>query len=554
MMNSVNKKDAGIVKKAKKVLTLFEKNKILDCLDKKETVASVARKFNLNESSVRTIRQNKDKIRKSIASSVPSCAKTVSYTRSAVLEKTEKALVMWIEDQTQKKVPLSSAIIREKSTRLHDRFLQETPTSSSATSFNASKGWFENFKKRHSLHNLKLQGESASADINAAMSYPTDFSKLIKEKGYLPEQVFNADETGLFWKKMPNRTFLSKEEKTAPGYKAAKDRLTLLLCSNASGDCCIKPLLVYKSLNPRALKNKNKEHLPVFWRSNKRAWVTIDVFMDWFHNCFIAEVKRYLASKNLAFKVLLVLDNAPGHPADRLVNADPNVQVEFLPPNTTSLIQPLDQGAIKTYKAYYTRRTFGKILESMENDPTLDLKQCWKNYTIADCLVNIKESLDELKQTTLNACWRNLWPETVKKEAKLPDINEQAKEIATLCRNFPGEGFDNLQTGDIVELINSHTPDLDEDDLVDLMKEDENEEEDENKPEEPKAHLTSKILENCFMMASKLTETLFQEDPVMERSLKCRREIEMALAPYREIQRELKQKSKQTLITSFFTK
>jgi len=54
---------------------------------------------------------------------------------------------------------------------------------------------------------------------------------------------------------MSSRTFLSKNEKTAPGFKAAKDRLTLLLCANASG-FMIKSMVVYKSLNLRALKVK----------------------------------------------------------------------------------------------------------------------------------------------------------------------------------------------------------------------------------------------------------------------------------------------------------
>jgi len=50
------------------------------------------------------------------------------------------------------------------------------------------------------------------------------------------QQVFNCDETGLFWKKMPRRTYITEEEKALPGHKPMKDRLTLLLCGNASGD------------------------------------------------------------------------------------------------------------------------------------------------------------------------------------------------------------------------------------------------------------------------------------------------------------------------------
>ncbi|GFV43977.1 hypothetical protein TNCV_2226591 [Trichonephila clavipes] len=43
-------------------------------------------------------------------------------------------------------------------------------------------------------------------------------------------------------------------KKTASGHKESKDQVTLLLCSNASGDRMLKPLLIKKSLRPRALK------------------------------------------------------------------------------------------------------------------------------------------------------------------------------------------------------------------------------------------------------------------------------------------------------------
>lgn len=559
-MNAVTNKNknAKALKRSKKVLTLNEKGEILDLLDKKEPVASIARKYKINESSVRTIRQNKDKIRHSLQSSAPKCAKVAGYTRSGPIEKMEKALSLWIEDQNQKRAPLSSALIRDKATRLYENFVDDEPLSSNTYSktFLPSKGWFERFKCRHSLHNLKVQGEAASADINAAREYPKQLLKIIEEGGFQPEQVFNADETGLFWKKMPNRTFLSKEEKTAQGFKVAKDRLTLLLCTNASGDCMIKPLLVYKSMNPRALKNIYKNKLPVFWRANSHAWVTGDIFLDWFENCFIPEVRRYLTLQNLAFKVLLVIDNAPGHPAVRLQEINPNVRVEFLPPNTTSLLQPLDQGIIAIYKAYYTRRTFKMLLENLEHDPTKTLSQYWKDYTIADCLGNIKESLDELKQSTLNGCWKNLWPEIVKSHAQVPDIRDEIKEIADLGKSLPGEGFDDMREDDIKQLFESHNVELTERELIELT---------ENNYEAPDIdednevvlapqELTLKTLNKCFSMAHDLTELLIREDPTTERSLKTKREIFAALAPYKEVEKNLRNEAKQSKITSYFSK
>ena len=92
----------------------------------------------------------------------------------------------------------------------------------------------------------------------------------------------------------------------------------------------VKPMMLYRSLNPHVLKNKNKQALPVYWRVNRKAWVTSELFMDSFHNCFVPQVERYLAGKNLLFKVLLLLDNAPGCPTD-LNGAHLNVEVMFLP-------------------------------------------------------------------------------------------------------------------------------------------------------------------------------------------------------------------------------
>ena len=87
----------------------------------------------------------------------------------------------------------------------------------------------------------------------AAEEFMQDLSDYVKANGFIPQQVFNCDETGLFWKKMPRRTYITEEEKALPGHKPM-DRLTLLLRGNASGDFKIKPLLVYHSENPRVFK------------------------------------------------------------------------------------------------------------------------------------------------------------------------------------------------------------------------------------------------------------------------------------------------------------
>jgi hypothetical protein len=113
----------------------------------------------------------------------------------------------------------------------------------------------EKFKNQYALHKVKLSGESASADIEAAKVYPATLANIIEDGGYLPEQVFSSDETELFSKRMPARTYIAKTEKSALGFKVAKDRVTLHFCCNASGKKMLKLGLNFINKKKKYMKN-----------------------------------------------------------------------------------------------------------------------------------------------------------------------------------------------------------------------------------------------------------------------------------------------------------
>ncbi|XP_035228349.1 tigger transposable element-derived protein 1-like [Stegodyphus dumicola] len=209
-----------------------------------------------------------------------------------------------------------------------------------------------------------------------AERFSLKFQEFIEKEGYCPQQIFNCDETGLFWKCMPNLTYITKDEKSVPGHKPMKDRLTLFLGANASGDMKLKPLLVYPSENPRAFKKNSiiKRKLPVMWRSNQRAWVTQVLFKEWLFEVCAPNIKDYLDTNNLPLKALLLLDNAPGHLEDNLLIDFPWLTVQFLPPNTTSLIQPMDQEVIAGFKKLYTRALFRRYFEVCQFSSKITLK------------------------------------------------------------------------------------------------------------------------------------------------------------------------------------
>ena len=100
-------------------MNLADKLKILDLLKQGEKVGRVSQKLNVNESTIRSIRDNAAKICGS-TKQLEAHAQALKITRSATSEKMEDMLLVWIQDLVHKRISLSSMAIREQALIFHE--------------------------------------------------------------------------------------------------------------------------------------------------------------------------------------------------------------------------------------------------------------------------------------------------------------------------------------------------------------------------------------------------------------------------------------------------
>jgi hypothetical protein len=90
----------------------------------------------------------------------------------------------------------------------NEDFQTKNGTEEETKHFTAKSGWLHRFRKRFNIKNIKLIGKAASADVEAAATFPAEIKKNNKDGKY-DHRNYNNDETGLFWKKMAYMTYIN---------------------------------------------------------------------------------------------------------------------------------------------------------------------------------------------------------------------------------------------------------------------------------------------------------------------------------------------------------
>jgi transposase len=361
-------------------LTLEQKVQLIKFLEEGNSERKTAAKFNVSKGTVGNIKKRGEEYMEKYQD------ESMFRERCRKLRKTENEelnnLVWdWFRKVRSADLPVSGPLIQEAAKKFAERLKKED--------FVASNGWLECFRRRHDISFKILSGEVASADTTEA----NNFKAKIKEKceGYRPEDIFNADETGLYFRALPNKSLVEKYKK-AGGQKFSKEKVSILFAASSRGEK-LQPLIIGKPKKARCFKNVNLANLPITYRSNKKAWMKSDLFEEWLN-----KINRDFTAQNR--KVLLFIDNCSAHCEIKLSN----VKIEFLPANTTSLVQPLDQGVIKSFKSYYRKNLLQHLItqtitHSGNRPPSYEIN-------LLDAIYWIISAWREVKDTCIQNCFK----------------------------------------------------------------------------------------------------------------------------------------------------
>ncbi|XP_047494541.1 tigger transposable element-derived protein 1-like isoform X4 [Penaeus chinensis] len=316
---------------------------------------------------------------------------------------------------------------------------------------------------------IKINEEEISSSPQNTSAFLIQLQHSIREGNYTPDQVFVLSKTGLFWKRLPGQTFISKKEEFSSGFKARNDRFSLLLCANASGDSRLKPFLVYYTSKLKDLKVTSFQMLPVHWRYNRRASLTTIMFEDWFANCAIPEILAYCKQKNIEEKALILVDSVIGQ-SDMINEIHPYVKVIFMPSDISPSIQPPDQFAITQFLQLYTKTLLQNMLIFTEGGDESHVEDFLKSYSIKEALFTIRDSWTAIKIPFLNKFWSYVWPGKTQNFTVHPNASGEIQEIRDLANRIPGQGFTDLTEDDIHRHLKSLQEELSTEESAQMTK------------------------------------------------------------------------------------
>lgn len=189
----------------RKSISFSDKIRNLNEINKGVKKKDVAQLFKISASTLSTILKNRQTIDENESNFGPKQKRM----RLCQYDDLDKAMLKWIRGIRDRNCPVSGTLLQEKA--------MEFAKILGYSDFKASAGWMDKFKKRHGLTLKTICGESADVPEEVCDSWMEKIPEILQE--FSPQNIFNADETGLFFKCLPTKTLAFKGDKCLGGKK-----------------------------------------------------------------------------------------------------------------------------------------------------------------------------------------------------------------------------------------------------------------------------------------------------------------------------------------------
>jgi len=306
-------------------------------------------RLNVSLAAARNIYKKRDEYKRRAAASEDLSSPRL---RRSYFESVSQGLWDWYKTLQRvggRHLPVSGSLLEARARRI--------ATELGVTGFKGSPNFIQNWAAHYNLRNVALWGQGGSADTAGAAERIAQIRTQLED--YPADRIYNMDETGLFYRCIPNRSYVQAgQRRQARGTKAmkAKDRVTLVLACNATGSHKIPVAMIGKAKQPLCFKPPRCA-CPLPYFSQQSTWMDGVVFKSWFETVFLRAVRA-----RTTLPVALISDNCGAH------GELESEQVTFipLPPNCTSVYQPLDLGIIACLKRRYKRRLLDLVVSAFD--------------------------------------------------------------------------------------------------------------------------------------------------------------------------------------------
>ena len=279
------------------------------------------------------------------------------------------------------------------------------------TDSKASDGWLDRWQNKEYVLFRAISGEERLCTEKITASWAQTHLPTILSR-YDLRDIYNADEFVLFYQQLPTKSSHLKGERCAGG-KFSKVRLTGLAASNAAGEK-LPMFVIGKAEKRRCFKSVTS--LPCQCEPQRKSWMDSEIFSD-----YVGKLDTKFDAEGR--KIVLIIDNCTVNPNVDNLKA---IQLVFLPPNTTSKTQPMDQGVIRALKAFYRTSVVRRQIKYAD-EGTMTPK-----VNILQAMRMLVKSWDAISINTVKNCFRKT---SISQETQVASINEEDDSFKLLQQN-----------------------------------------------------------------------------------------------------------------------